>query len=273
MRYVVATLLALLLAGLAWYFWPEVGYYRAASRFDSADAAGDASRAWESGDRRWMGVYGNALVTPGVPEDAAWFYTAKFGVNGIRGTSDVRFSPGNSRFNHAARDYAGRYNAELVRRIQGTPSPQAESFRKAVSAVGGQSAILSGKIAAIRIPLRPLKDPALKEAVLALNGLEFFQITGDQFTKDEHLFLAADIQGVTSLILADTAITNAGLDLVRIHEGLDTLFLSRTAIDDEGLAKLGNLRNLRVLYLMGSRVTDSGVGALQATIPGVKITR
>jgi hypothetical protein len=263
MRYVVAVLLVLLVAGVAWHFWPEIGYYRAAARFDAADAAGDASRAWENGDRRLMGAYGIGLFAPGVPEDVGWFYERKFGVNGIRGTSDCLTSGGDARFNAAARDYAGRYNQEILRRIQGTPSLPAESFRKAVAAVGGKSAIVSGNIAAVRLPLRPLKDPALKEAVLALKAVEFFQIYGDPFTQDEHLLLASDIKGLTSLILADTAVTNAGLDHVRVHEELDTLFLSRTVIDDSGLEKLGNLRNLKVLYLTGSKVTDRGLTHLE----------
>ena len=262
MRYVVAVLLVLLVAGLASYFWPEIGYYREAARFDSADARQDATRAWEGGDRRLMGAYGIGLVTPGIPENDGWYFQSKFGVNPIPRTSDCLSSTGMARFDRAAKDYARRYNQELFRRIHGTPTPQAVELSNAADAVAGKTVILSGNVAAIWLPLRPLKDPALKKALLAATGFEFFQIKGDQFTTDEHLTLASDLKGVTSLILADTAITNAGLDHVRIHEGLDTLFLSRTAIDDAGIAKLANLRNLKVLYLTGSKVTDRGLASL-----------
>ena len=273
MRYVVGVVVTLLVAGLACYFWPEFRYYRAAARFDSADAAQDARRAWDSGDRRLMAAYGYGLVTPGIPERASWYYQQKFGVNPIRGTSDCLTAGGMVRFDRAAKGYARRYNQELLPRIQGTPTPQAVELANAATAVAGETVVISGNVAALTLPLRPLKDPALKKAVLAAGGFELFHIKGDQFTTDEHLTLASDLKGVTSLDLTDTAITNAGLDHVRVHEGLATLSLNRTVIDDSGLAKLGSLRNLKDLYLTGSKVSDQGVRNLEAAIPGVHVYR
>src|SRR6185436_12538482 len=196
----------------------------AAYRLDSVDPVRSVETALIQGDRRLIGVYGVGLDAPGVPDECGGYYRKKLGITPIKGTSDCYIRPGEREFNQSAREYARRHNTELLRRFQGTASPEVEKLCAAIKAVDGETAILDGKIAALQIPLRALADGALRKALGALKETEYLGIRGDPITQDQHLLPASELKAVTSLNLADTGITNVGLDQIRGYERLDTLF-------------------------------------------------
>ena len=77
---------------------------------ESTDAEQDCLRAIAHHDFRFVGVAGYALDIPGVPDYHARYWKTN-GVKVITGTSDV----GDLAFNEAARKYARRYNARLLK--------------------------------------------------------------------------------------------------------------------------------------------------------------
>ena len=70
-------------------------------------------------------------------------------------------------------------------------------------------------------------------------------------------------RNVTSLDLAGTAVTDAGLAAVAAMPNLRALHLKRTAVTDAGLARLSHLARLESLDLYGTAVTDAGLTALR----------
>src|SRR6478736_4671270 len=107
----------LLAASLAWYLLigkglPHSTYIR---EYRSKDPVQDAAKAWASGDHRFKGIYGVALMAPGVPSD--WYYTSRYGIDGIRGTSDCMTTSEQSEFQNVAYEYAKRYNTEVLLRL------------------------------------------------------------------------------------------------------------------------------------------------------------
>ena len=77
---------------------------------DTANAEQDCIRATSRHDLRFVGVAGFALDVPGVPDYEVRYWKTN-GVKVITGTSDA----GGHAFNKAARDYARRYNAQLLK--------------------------------------------------------------------------------------------------------------------------------------------------------------
>jgi len=66
-------------------------------------------------DNRLLGVYGFALMVPGVPDSTAKVWSTSE-VLPIPGTSDVHGSGLEGKFNAEARSYAERYNAMLLKK-------------------------------------------------------------------------------------------------------------------------------------------------------------
>jgi hypothetical protein len=77
---------------------------------DRANPERDCQRAIARNDFRFVGVAGYALDVPGVPDYQTRYWKSN-GVKVIAGTSDV----GQRDFNEAARAYARRYNAALLK--------------------------------------------------------------------------------------------------------------------------------------------------------------
>jgi hypothetical protein len=77
---------------------------------ESASPEQDCMRATGRHDLRFVGVAGFALDVPGVPDYQARYWKTN-GVKIIARTSDV----GDRAFNDAARNYARRYNAQLLK--------------------------------------------------------------------------------------------------------------------------------------------------------------
>jgi hypothetical protein len=82
-----------------------------------ADPVQDCAAAWERGDHRFIGVYGFAPYTPGVPKTAADLVKAN-GLRYLGGTSDAIESKEHGQAVEKATDYARRYNAALLEKLQ-----------------------------------------------------------------------------------------------------------------------------------------------------------
>jgi hypothetical protein len=173
-----------------------------------------------------------------------------------QGTSDCYIRPGEREFNHPP-SIPRRHNKELLRRFQGTPSPQSKSLRRIKdSSMGNRRSWTEDRGAPA-----PLRAPCRRRAEEGPRHPERDGILeiGDPSTQDQQLVLRLGAQAVHQ---PESCATRASQRRARPDQGeerLDTLFLSRTVVDDEGLAKLGTLlRNMKVLYLTGTRVTDRG---------------
>ena len=81
---------------------------------------------------------------------------------------------------------------------------------------------------------------------------------------DAGLAVLKDLSKLERLYLADTAITDAGLKHLAGLEKLTTLSLERTQITDVGLQQLSGLKNLETLLLSGTNITDDGLAHLAA---------
>ncbi len=81
----------------------------------------------------------------------------------------------------------------------------------------------------------------------------------DKEIGDDQLTPLEKLDNVVWLNLANTKVTNAGLEHVAKLKKLEKLHLERTSIGDDGLAHLKGLENLAYLNLYGTQVTDAGL--------------
>lgn len=88
---------------------------------------------------------------------------------------------------------------------------------------------------------------------------------------DAGLAKLATMKNLTELHLENTAITDAGLDHLKGLASLEYLNLYNTKVTDAGLPKLAGLAKLKSLYLWQSGVTKGGVAALKAKLPKTHI--
>jgi len=82
----------------------------------------------------------------------------------------------------------------------------------------------------------------------------------------------AGMKNLTELHLENTGIGDAGLDHVKGLTGLEYLNLYGTKVTDTGLAKLNGLTKLKSLYLWQSTVTKNGVAALKKSLAATHIS-
>jgi hypothetical protein len=90
---------------------------------------------------------------------------------------------------------------------------------------------------------------------------------------DETLAHVGRLGRLENLILASTAVTDAGMAHLKGLTSLRDLNLWNTQVGDAGLAHLKGLTNLRILPLVGTRVTDDGVLELKRALPWLQILR
>ena len=266
MKFKKAFLLAtfcFLIALAAWYVLVGKGLPHSAwsREYRAKDPVRDASTAWEAGDHRFKGIYGDGLTIPGVPSE--WYYVPRYGTTGIRGTSDCITSSEQGEFQGVAGAYAERYNAEILKRLQITPSPKAALAETLIKKQGGETAIVNGEVAAVRLSLRALKDAPTRECLRGLGDIDFLQLSAASSSQDSDLDPLIDLTNPTSLILSDSPITDAGINRLAGLTRLETLMLSRTKVSDVGLLKLKSLQRLKVLYLHDTNVTDAGMQHLR----------
>jgi hypothetical protein len=72
--------------------------------------------------------------------------------------------------------------------------------------------------------------------------------------------------------LADTQVSDAGLERLKTLTNLPELYLMNTLVSDGGLKHLHGLTGLQKLYLTGTKVTAAGVAELQKALPKCRIT-
>lgn len=76
---------------------------------------------------------------------------------------------------------------------------------------------------------------------------------------------------VTEVLLANSQVTDVGLEHLAELTDLEILGLTDTQVTDGGLAHLAGLKNLDHLWLYDTQVTDAGIAELQKALPGCKI--
>ncbi len=136
------------------------------------------------------------------------------------------------------------------------------------------------------------KGDKLPAGMFKLNN---FKLTGPQFTTDADLARFRGLQNLSTLVIAETTVSDAGLEHVAAvphlthvymdgmkitdtglqHLGgckeLTTIHFNKTAVTDAGLAHLTGLNKLTELRVTGTKVTEAGVKQLAAKLPRCKI--
>lgn len=97
----------------------------------------------------------------------------------------------------------------------------------------------------------------------ATNPLLDIKFSGDNLTSEQLKSLESAAEHVTWLSLAQTDITDEGLDMISKFKNLTRLELEKTNISDVGVAKLQSLEHLEALNLYGTKVT-------KACLPDIK---
>ena len=88
---------------------------------------------------------------------------------------------------------------------------------------------------------------------------------------DAGLKAIAPMKNLTELRLDGTAVTDAGLDSLKGLAALEYLNLYNTKVTDAGIQKLASLPKLKALYLWQTGVTKAGVAQLKAKLPAAHI--
>jgi uncharacterized protein YceK len=73
------------------------------------------------------------------------------------------------------------------------------------------------------------------------------------------------------LSLANTQMTDAGLNELAGVKSLQALDLAGTGVTDAGLKELAGLKSLQWLVLLGTKTTAAGTNELQKVLPGCRI--
>jgi len=88
---------------------------------------------------------------------------------------------------------------------------------------------------------------------------------------DAGLKAVAGMTSLTELHLENTAITDAGLDQLKGLGALEYLNLYGTKVTDAGIIKLSGMAKLKALYLWQTGVTKAGVAALKKAMPNAHV--
>jgi hypothetical protein len=89
--------------------------------------------------------------------------------------------------------------------------------------------------------------------------------------QDEWLQHLLRFPELTTVRLAETALTDSGLNQLKQLPKLTELILNDTAVTDVGLIKLADCKTLRTLAVSGTRVTEAGTTVLRKALPQLKI--
>ena len=129
----------------------------------------------------------------------------------------------------------------------------------------------------VELPL-PKVDPASKEALdkLSAAGAQVMPLFADSSLLQvsfahrstpagdaEIALLAGVADQVYALNLADSKMTDAGMQTLSKLKNLAALHLERSAVTDAGLASVAGLSNLQYVNLYGTGITDAGVNSLK----------
>ncbi len=88
---------------------------------------------------------------------------------------------------------------------------------------------------------------------------------------DAGLAAVAAMKNLTELHLENTGITDAGLDHLQGLAALEYLNLYNTKVTDAGAAKLAGLGKLKSVYLWQTGVTKAGVAQLKGKLPNLQV--
>jgi uncharacterized membrane protein len=91
----------------------------------------------------------------------------------------------------------------------------------------------------------------------ATNSLLDVKFSGDDLTSEHLKSLEPAAEHITWLSLAQTDITDEGLETISKFKNLTRLQLEKTNISDVGVAKLKSLEHLEALNLYGTKVTNA----------------
>ena len=98
------------------------------------------------------------------------------------------------------------------------------------------------------------------EYFFTVDGVEF----GNSKVDDTSLSAIKQFTNLTRLTLADTEITDAGLEHIKDLTDLEVLkFYPARRVTDAGMAHLKGLKNLRTLILLGTKMTDAGLAHIE----------
>jgi hypothetical protein len=90
---------------------------------------------------------------------------------------------------------------------------------------------------------------------------------------DSGLATIASLHFLWELRLADTRVTDVGLQQVRRLTNLARLDLTGTDVSDAGTTYLEDVAGLEQLTLGSTRVTEQGIARLRRALPDLKIVR
>lgn len=88
---------------------------------------------------------------------------------------------------------------------------------------------------------------------------------------DAGLKAVGGMKNLTELHLENTSISDAGLDHIKGLTALEYLNLYNTKVTDAGIAKLTGLSKLKALYLWQTGVTKAGVAQIKGKLPTVQV--
>lgn len=84
---------------------------------ESANPLEDVKEAISKKDYRFIGIAGRRIKVRGIPDDKYFEYTEKYGINVMKGTSDITYGDEHLRLIRLAEDYAKKYNQVLLRHL------------------------------------------------------------------------------------------------------------------------------------------------------------
>jgi mono/diheme cytochrome c family protein len=113
-------------------------------------------------------------------------------------------------------------------------------------------------------------DAGLEPLVPIADKITSLDIARSKVT-DAGLKALAGMKNLKELHLEGTGISDAGLDQLKGLAELEYINLYNTKVTDAGMAKLGALSKLKAVYLWQSGVTKAGVAALKAKLPKAHI--
>jgi hypothetical protein len=118
----------------------------------------------------------------------------------------------------------------------------------------------------------PVARPVIEEQITRLDLVTLVDYSNRRLdaTMLERLFEFPNLQ---SVMLWNTAFTDANLTTLAQIKSLRELYLDGTRITDEGLKSLASLPKLEYIGLKSTRVTDAGIAELRRVHPDVKIDR
>ena len=93
-------------------------------------------------------------------------------------------------------------------------------------------------------------------------------VTADSRDSLRHV---GELTGLQTLSLADTEITDAGLEHLQGLSNLEVLYLTYTQVTDVGVELLKALKNLQTLALARTKVTNEGVKEMKQALPNAHI--